>query len=102
MESSASAGASRPPFWIRAAGGRSRWSCLSTRSSRHQAPAGATYGQSCRWPARPCYQSASLACAVLAGTGLALAFLLPADRGSQRTSCRNRTRRPMPLPQETW
>jgi hypothetical protein len=30
----------------------------------------------------------------------------PADRGSQRTSCQSRTRRPMPLPlplpQETW
>jgi hypothetical protein len=26
----------------------------------------------------------------------------PADRGSQRTSGQNRTRRPMPLPQETW
>jgi hypothetical protein len=49
------------------------------------------------------YQSAFLACAVLAGIGLALAFLLP-GRGSQRTSCQSRTRRPMPLPlpQETW
>ena len=26
----------------------------------------------------------------------------PADRGSQRTSCQSRTRRPMPLPLETW
>jgi hypothetical protein len=26
----------------------------------------------------------------------------PADRGSQRRSCQSRTRRPMPLPQETW
>jgi len=26
----------------------------------------------------------------------------PADRGSQRTSCQSRTRRPTPLPQETW
>jgi hypothetical protein len=26
----------------------------------------------------------------------------PADRGSQRTSCQSRTRRPMLLPQETW
>jgi MFS family permease len=43
-----------------------------------------------------------VACAVLAGTGLTLAFLLPADRGSQRTSCQSRTRRPMLLPQETW
>ena len=50
------------------------------------------------------YQSTFLACAVLAGTGLALALLLPADRGSQRTSCQSRARRPMPLPlpQETW
>jgi hypothetical protein len=48
------------------------------------------------------YQSAFLACAVLAGIGLALAFLLPADRGSQRTNGQSRTRRPMPLPQETW
>ena len=48
------------------------------------------------------YQSAFLACAVLTGIGLALAFLLPADRESQRTSCQSRTRRPMPLPQETW
>jgi hypothetical protein len=26
----------------------------------------------------------------------------PADRGSQRTNCQSRTRRPMPLPQQTW
>jgi len=46
------------------------------------------------------YQSAFLACAVLAGIGLALGSCSPADRGSQRTSCQSRTRRP--LPQETW
>jgi hypothetical protein len=45
------------------------------------------------------YQSAFLACAVLAGIGRSCS---PADRGSQRTSCQSRTRRPMPLPQETW
>jgi hypothetical protein len=32
---------------------------------------------------------------VLAGIGLALAFLSPADRASQRTSCQSRIRRPM-------
>lgn len=26
----------------------------------------------------------------------------PAGRGSQRTSCQSRTRRPVPMPQETW
>jgi MFS family permease len=45
------------------------------------------------------YQSAFLACAVLAGIGRSCSA---ADRGSQRTSCQSRTRRPMPLPQETW
>ena len=40
------------------------------------------------------YQSAFVACAVLAGIGLALALLLPGRRGKQRTSCRNRSWRP--------
>jgi hypothetical protein len=44
------------------------------------------------------YQSAFLACAVLAGIGRSCS---QADRGSQRTSGQSRTRRPMPLPQET-
>ena len=48
------------------------------------------------------YQSAFLACAVLAGSAWRWRSCSPADRGSQRTSCPSRTRRPMPLPQETW
>ena len=48
------------------------------------------------------YQSAFLACAVLAGIGLALAFLLPGRPRKPGTSCQSRTRRPMPLQQETW
>jgi hypothetical protein len=48
------------------------------------------------------YQSAFVACAVLAGIGLALALLLPARPPKPATSCQSRTRRPMPLPQETW
>ncbi len=40
------------------------------------------------------YQSAFLACAVLAGIGLAMALLLPGRPGKQRTSCRSLSRRP--------
>jgi len=43
------------------------------------------------------YQTAFLLCAVLAGIGTSRA-----DRGSHRSSCQSRTRRPMPLRQETW
>jgi hypothetical protein len=42
------------------------------------------------------------ACAVLAGSAWRWRSCSPADRGSQRTSCQSRTRRLMPLPQETW
>jgi MFS family permease len=48
------------------------------------------------------YQSAFLACAVLAGSAWRWRSCSPADRGSQRTRCQSRTRRPIPLPQETW
>jgi hypothetical protein len=62
-----------------------RWSCSSTRSSRHQAPAvsrsqhylAADNGANPLAALTRGYQSAFLACAVLAGIGLALAFLLP-------------------------
>ena len=51
------------PAKLRPRPGRSpspaRWSCSSTRSPRHQAPAGATYGQSCRSAARPCWSPPS-------------------------------------------
>ena len=45
----------------------------------------------CSWPA-PCWP----------GSAWRWRSCSPADRGSQRTSCQSRTRRPMPLPQETW
>ena len=61
-------GAWRPPFVIRAAGGRSRYSQHYLAAHKGANPLAAlTEG----------YQSAFLACAVLAGIGLALAFLLP-------------------------
>ena len=48
------------------------------------------------------YQSAFLACAGGRDRPGAGVPAPQADRGSQRTSCQSRTRRPMPLPQETW
>jgi hypothetical protein len=48
------------------------------------------------------YQSTFLDWAVLAGIGLALAFLLPGRLRKPADELQRRTRRPMPLPQETW
>jgi hypothetical protein len=48
------------------------------------------------------YQSAYLACAVLPGIGLALAFLLPGRPRKPAHELPEPARRPMPLPQETW
>jgi MFS family permease len=48
------------------------------------------------------YQSASWPAPYWPGSAWRWRSCSPADRGSQRTSCQSRTRRPMPLPQETW
>jgi len=48
------------------------------------------------------YQSAFLAALCWPGSAWRWRSCSPADRGSQRTSCQSRTRRPIPLPQKTW
>jgi len=48
------------------------------------------------------YQSAFLACAVLAGLGLALALPLPGRPQKPRTSRPSRSRRAAPLPPQMW
>ena len=64
------------------------WQCTKART---RSPCWPRATSPLSWPA-PCWP----------GSAWRWRSCSPADRGSQRTSCQNRTRRPMPLPQDPW